>query len=217
MMGEVDVYHVNHHGSKSATNEKWSKTLKPTVSVFSCGKNSGAGHPAAGPLKNLNSVGSEMYLTNNCNSNNTNKYGKKIHIMNGDVVITVPKDGTQFKVAKADGSSATKYNIKANKPARAACKQLGEEPGFFEEDSDSDLEEEEPIFVDEDIDVGVDKEDPELSDDGEDDLDLEEDEGPETDDETDDDIVVEGEPEIAEEDDERALFEEGYGEPNVEF
>ena len=32
-----------------------------------------------------------------------------------------------------------------------------------------------------------------------------------------DDIVVEGEPEIAEEDDERALFEEGYGEPNVEF
>ena len=123
MMGEVDVYHVNHHGSKSATNTKWCGTLLPTVAVFSCGENSSPGHPAAAPLKNLDAVGTEMYLTNNCNSANTDKY-TNVHIMSDDVVISVPKDGTKFIVAKPDGSSSTVYDIKTDKAARTACKKL---------------------------------------------------------------------------------------------
>ena len=35
---KVDLYHVNHPGSKSVTNSKQSKTLKPTISAFSCRK-----------------------------------------------------------------------------------------------------------------------------------------------------------------------------------
>ena len=63
-----------------------------------------------------------MYLTNNCNSANTANYD--VHIMSDDVVITVPKDGTKFIVAKPDGSSSTVYDIKTDKPARTACKKL---------------------------------------------------------------------------------------------
>ena len=122
MMGEVDLYHVNHHGSKSATNANWCNTLKPTVAVFSCGEDSSAGHPATAPLKNLNAVSAEMYLTNNCNSANTDSYN--VHIMSDDVVVSVPKDGTKFIVAKPDGSSSTVYDIKTDKPERTACKKL---------------------------------------------------------------------------------------------
>ena len=208
MMGEVDLYHVNHHGSKSATNTKWANTLKPTVAVFSCGKNSESGHPAVTPLKNLNAVGTEFYLTNNCNSKNTDKFGKKIHIMNGDVVVTVPKDGKQFTVAKADGSASKKFNIKMTKPARTACKKLAEEVDV----SDNDV----PEVIDVDVNVNVDNEesefdfeDPAFSDEEEDDVELEEDEEFEMDDDDEvDDVYEEGEPEICDEDNEEDLFNE---------
>ena len=217
MMGEVDVYHVNHHGSRSATNLKWSQTLKPTVSVFSCGENNKPGLPAATPLQNLNSVGSEMYFTNNCNSERTSKYGGKIHILNGDVVITVPPGGSIFKVAKPDGSAATKYNIKTNKAARSPCRKLAEGLEFVEDDSDLEEKEDDLILDNEFLDFD-DEEDPELPDLGEDEIETDEDEESQGDDDgDDDDIIVEGEPEIAEKDDERTLFEEGYGEDEEEF
>ena len=204
MMGEVDLYHVNHHGSKSATNTKWANTLKPTVAVFSCGKNSGSGHPAITPLKNLNAVGTEFYLTNNCNSKNTDKFGKKIHIMNGDVVVTVPKDGKQFKVAKADGSASKSFDIKLSKPARTACKKLADEFDM----SDNDVPE--LIEIEEEEESEIDFEDPVFDDEEEeeDETELEEDEEFETDDDDDDEIYEEGEPEICEQDNEADLFNE---------
>lgn len=217
MMGEVDVYHVNHHGSKSATNLKWAQTLKPTVSVFSCGKNNKPGLPAAAPLSNLNTVGSEMYFTNDCNSERTSKYGNKIHILNGDVVITVPKDGSIFKVAKPDGSAATKYNIKTAKAARSACRKLADGLESLEDGSDFEEKEDSLIIDDEYLNDVDDEEDPVLPVVGEDEIESDEDEESQGDDDDDDDIIVEGEPEIAEEDDERTLFEEGYGEDDEEF
>lgn len=201
MMGEVDLYHVNHHGSKSATNTKWANTLKPTVAVFSCGKNSSSNHPAVTPMKNLNAVGTEMYLTNDCNSKNTDKFGKKIHIMNGDVVVTVPKDGKQFKVSKVDGSASTTFDIKLSKPARSACKKLADELDV------SDNEEPEVIAVEEEEEPEFDFEDPVFSDEEGDDSELDEDEEPETDDD-DDEVYEEGEPEICEQDNATDLFNE---------
>ena len=36
MMGEVDLYHSNHHGLHTSTNDVWVKTLKPSVTIISC-------------------------------------------------------------------------------------------------------------------------------------------------------------------------------------
>ena len=120
MMGEVDLMHVNHHGSKSATNTKWCNTLKPTVSVISCG---GRSLPNDRPLKNLKKVKSQIYTTgNNCGSN-VKKY-KDIIQMNDDVVISVPFNATQFTVANSKGEKAKTYDIKMNKKAPEACKKL---------------------------------------------------------------------------------------------
>ena len=120
MMGEVDVYHVNHHGSKSATNSKWTKTLKPTVAVISCGDGS---LPNAQPLKNLKGVKATVYTTQtNCGSN-VNKYSNIVE-MGDDVVITVPTNGTKFTVASPSGKKSKTYEIKQNKKAPTACKKL---------------------------------------------------------------------------------------------
>ena len=120
MMGEVDLLNVNHHGSKTSTNSKWTKTLKPTVAVISCG---GGSLPSAQPLKNLNGIKTAIYTTgNNCGSN-VKKY-KSIVEMNDDVVITVPTNGKTFTVASPSGKKSKTYNIKQNKKAPTACKKL---------------------------------------------------------------------------------------------
>ena len=117
MMGEVDLYHVNHHGSKTSTNSKWTKTLKPTVAVCSCG---GGSLPHSTPLKNLKNIGATGYTTgDDCNKANMNKAGGIE--MGDDVVITVPKGGKTFTVASPTGKNKKTYNIKQNKVAATKC------------------------------------------------------------------------------------------------
>ena len=123
MMGEVDLLKVNHHGSKSATNEKWSKTLKPTVAVFTCGDGTTSA-PYSRPLKNLHAVGTKMYTTGkDCNHSAMKKYSGIVE-MGDDVVITVPTGGKTFTVASPSGKNKKTYNIKQNKKAATTCKTL---------------------------------------------------------------------------------------------
>ena len=124
MMGEVDLYHVNHHGSKSATNDKWANTLKPTVSIISCGDESTLPHSA--PLKRLKNVGSKVFITNNCNPDTVAKYDNIVNF-NGDIVVTVSADGKSYTVAKKDGSKAQKFTTKTNKVAPSKCVLLEEQ------------------------------------------------------------------------------------------
>ena len=66
MMGEVDLYKANHHGSSTSSNVKWCNTLKPTVTVIMCGESTG--EPSKRPLRDLKSVGSKIYTTGkDCN------------------------------------------------------------------------------------------------------------------------------------------------------
>lgn len=61
-VGEVEVYQVNHHGSKFSSNEYFVNTLHPRVSVLSVGDNT-HGHPDSGVVTRLESVGSVIYQT----------------------------------------------------------------------------------------------------------------------------------------------------------
>ena len=118
MMGEVDLLKVNHHGSKTSTNEVWCNTLKPTVSVITCGQ--GTGLPDDKPLKQLQSVGSAIYTTGTkCRENK----GEIIEL-GGDIVVSVTKGRETFKVSNADGSVYKTYKIKTGKKAPEPCKSL---------------------------------------------------------------------------------------------
>ena len=121
MVGEVDVLNVNHHGSKTSTNEKWCNTLKPTVAIISCGPASS--FPNDRPLKNLKAVGAKVYLTTECNEANTAKYSNTI-TFNKDVVVKYKLGDAKFTVSKPNGDNKASYAVKTNKPAREKCRTL---------------------------------------------------------------------------------------------
>ena len=122
MIGEVDVYHVNHHGSRTSTNKKWCKTLKPTVAVSSCGDDGvGVGQT---PMTNLKSVNATVYTT----SKATGAEGKSLYNemirMDDDIVIKVPHNGTEFAVMNSKGENKRVFPIKMNKKEPQKCHAL---------------------------------------------------------------------------------------------
>ncbi len=60
--GDVDVYHVSHHGSYSSSNAFFLQTVQAEVAVISVGSNS-YGHPHQEVLDRLDSYGSFVYQT----------------------------------------------------------------------------------------------------------------------------------------------------------
>lgn len=58
----VEVLKVSHHGSKTASGEKWLTAVAPKWSVVSVGKNN-YGHPDSGVLANLEKIGSVIKRT----------------------------------------------------------------------------------------------------------------------------------------------------------
>lgn len=76
-MGDVEVAHVNHHGSRYSSNLTYTTVLRAQAAVVSTGANS-YGHPTAEALARWTAAASELYQTGNANG--TQK--------DGDVVIT---------------------------------------------------------------------------------------------------------------------------------
>lgn len=62
LLEPVDLYKVGHHGSRRAITPELARVLSPKVSLIGVGKNS-YGHPTDDALNALESVGSEVYRT----------------------------------------------------------------------------------------------------------------------------------------------------------
>jgi beta-lactamase superfamily II metal-dependent hydrolase len=62
LVGDVDVYHVSHHGSESSSNPNFMQAVQAEVSVISVGSNS-YGHPDQRVLDRLVQYGSFVYQT----------------------------------------------------------------------------------------------------------------------------------------------------------
>ena len=62
LLESVDLYKVGHHGSRKAITPELARVLSPKVSLIGVGKNS-YGHPTDDALSALESVGSEVYRT----------------------------------------------------------------------------------------------------------------------------------------------------------
>jgi beta-lactamase superfamily II metal-dependent hydrolase len=92
LIGEIEILHVNHHGSSHSSNQQYLDTLKPTVSLISCGKNS-YGHPDQGTLDRILSI-SKLYLTE---KGDPGRNYKSSIVVDGDIVIK-STDGINFTV-----------------------------------------------------------------------------------------------------------------------
>ena len=119
VVGQVDVYRANHHGSKHSNSWDYLKSAQPVVSVVSCGKNNSYHHPDANAAYRMVKTSQKVYATNKCNSDVV--YGNYVE-MEDDVVITVPEvNATTFTVTNWDGSYSETFGIKLNKNERKKC------------------------------------------------------------------------------------------------
>jgi len=62
-VGKVEVYKVNHHGSRYSSNSTWLDTIKPKVGVISTGIGNKYGHPTQECLERLHAAGVKTYWT----------------------------------------------------------------------------------------------------------------------------------------------------------
>lgn len=65
-VGDLDVYHVNHHGSESSSNPAFLRLIRPEVAVISAGSNCRYDHPRQSVLDSLKAAvpGVEIFQTN---------------------------------------------------------------------------------------------------------------------------------------------------------
>lgn len=76
----ADVLKLGHHGSKTATTEKYLEAVKPNIAIVSCGQGNSYGHPRVTVMEYLVERGIDYYVT----------------VDNGD--ITVASNGKNIEV-----------------------------------------------------------------------------------------------------------------------
>lgn len=62
-IGEVDVLKAGHHGSRSSSTVPFLEKIRPKIAIVSCGARNVYGHPHPGVLRNLRSVGAQVWRT----------------------------------------------------------------------------------------------------------------------------------------------------------
>ena len=93
IVGVVDVYHANHHGSSHSSNKDYVETLQKR-SLISCGKGNRCGHPTDQALGNMSAWLSKTFITQDCNLSVTKLYPEK-QIVNDDI-FNYRMDGKNF-------------------------------------------------------------------------------------------------------------------------
>ncbi len=63
MVPDVDLLHINHHGSALSNTAEFVLTAEPKYAVISCGANNGYGHPHNSVLGMLNNMNIEYFRT----------------------------------------------------------------------------------------------------------------------------------------------------------
>lgn len=80
MLLDVDLYKVNHHGSKYSSSKEWLNVLEPKISVISCGEKNSYGHPAKEALNRLDDIGTDVYITMNTGQICISKENEKLKV-----------------------------------------------------------------------------------------------------------------------------------------
>ena len=100
LIGEVDIMQVNHHGSSHSSNQFFVDSLRPQVSLISCGTGNSHGHPAQEVLDRVLDA-SDVYLHHVCALERD--YGDAT-FTDGDIIVTSADGGDTFTV---DGQAYT--------------------------------------------------------------------------------------------------------------
>ncbi|WP_224364473.1 lamin tail domain-containing protein [Hyalangium versicolor] len=98
-VGEIELYKVHHHGSRTSSNATFLGAIKPIVSFISVGVGNTYGHPTSECLARLANVGSEVWQTED----------PSLNTKLGHIELT-SASGASFTVTQ--GSTSTTYASK---------------------------------------------------------------------------------------------------------
>ncbi|KAH3768060.1 hypothetical protein Pelo_151 [Pelomyxa schiedti] len=115
-VGNVDVYHVSHHGSSSASSSEFLDSILPTASIISVGLGNTYGHPSASTLTRLVST-STVFLTEmgDPDRNYTGTY-----LASGDIVLK-HRPGASTYTIQPGTQSPVAFSITTKTPASTVC------------------------------------------------------------------------------------------------
>lgn len=95
VVGDVDAFKIDHHGSAYSTNQVFVDALQPEVGVISVGDGNSYGHPVQAVLNRLAAAGCALYLTE-AGAGGTLPAGSG-WVADGSIVLTT--DGYSYSMA----------------------------------------------------------------------------------------------------------------------
>lgn len=96
LVGDVDVYRINHHGSAHASSSTLMAQLAPRVAVLSVGDGNPFGHPHTAAVERITRTAAHARLYATARGNPRTRLGDDARVV-GDVVVRT--DGVGFDVA----------------------------------------------------------------------------------------------------------------------
>jgi hypothetical protein len=103
LVGDVDVYQANHHGSRTSSNSTWISYLKPEFTVIPCGSNNPYGYPKQEVIDRINTATSMTPVW--CPTDGTGAEG----YVDAEGTIHLTTDGNTYTVRAEDDTSFTAY------------------------------------------------------------------------------------------------------------
>lgn len=97
-VGDVDLYKVHHHGSDTSTNSLWLATIRPEVSVVSCGDGNPYGHPHQNVVTALLAAPDTamVYRLNTCDPSTLTPGNPEQQVVGGNLLVTT--DGASYTI-----------------------------------------------------------------------------------------------------------------------
>lgn len=117
LVGDVEVYQVNHHGSRTSSNSTWVNTLKPALSIVPCGSSNIYGYPKEEVVDRINSPGAVRPVWSLTDGVGTEGFVD----VGGNVVLTT--DGNTFTATMEDGTSL-RFTVDEQPTTGAAAGEL---------------------------------------------------------------------------------------------
>jgi len=109
--GDVDVYHLNHHGSNTSTSTNLVTRLDPELAVVSCGTGNPYGHPTITVTNRINqAVAARALLSTTRGSSNTIGFGVAGNIR-------IDTDGLRYRATGENGDFLDFYCDEVQTPA----------------------------------------------------------------------------------------------------
>ena len=126
LVGDLDVYHVSHHGSLSSSNPFFLQTVQSEVAVISVGDNS-YGHPEQAILDRLVQYGNFVYQTEAGDGGTLPS--QDLRVVDGHISI-VTDGGASYTVA-GDSWAVDEDNLSDAPAPAVAFRMLGNHPNPF--------------------------------------------------------------------------------------